>query len=127
MVLVDTSIWIDYLRSKEERLINLLEQGQVSIHPMVIGELACGYLHNRQQLLSLLKNLSYVKEATHNEALYCLEENKLMGKGIGFIDLHLLASTLMTSNTTFWTRDRRLYNLAELMGVCWKNADEAGH
>ncbi|MEE9395792.1 MAG: type II toxin-antitoxin system VapC family toxin [Methylococcales bacterium] len=117
MVLVDTSIWIDHLRSKDERLVNLLEQGQVSIHPMIIGELACGYLHNRQQLLSLWKNLSYVTEATHNEAVHCLEENKLMGKGIGFIDLHLLASTLLTANTTLWTRDRCLHNLAELIGV----------
>ncbi len=123
MVLVDTSIWVDHLRSKDQQLIHLLEQGKVSIHPMIIGELACGYLHQRQQLLGLLKNLSCVTEATHDEALHCLESNQLMGKGIGFIDLHLLASTLLTSNTSLWTRDRRLDDLAATLNICWNHAD----
>ena len=121
MVLVDTSVWIDHLRSKDEQLINLLEQSQVSIHPMIIGELACGYLHHRQQLLNLWKYLPCVTEATHNEALHCLENKQLMGKGIGFIDLHLLASTLLTSNTSLWTRDRRLHHLAEKLKLCWRS------
>jgi predicted nucleic acid-binding protein len=122
MVLVDASIWIDHLRLKDEQLITLLELGQVFIHPMIIGELACGYLQNRQQLLSLWNNLPCVTEASHNEALHCLEKNKLMGKGIGYIDLHLLASTLLTSNTSVWTRDRRLDDLAERLNICWKSA-----
>lgn len=122
MVLVDSSVWVDHLRSKDQQLINLLEQGQVSIHPMIIGELACGSLHNRQQLLSLLGNLSCVTEATHNEALHCLEKNKLMSKGIGFIDLHLLTSTLLTANAFLWTRDRRLHNLATTLDICWRNS-----
>jgi predicted nucleic acid-binding protein len=122
MMLVDTSVWIDHLRAKDEQLIKLLEQSQVSIHPMIIGELACGYLNQRQQLLNLWKNLPCVTEATHHEALHCLENNKLMGKGIGFIDLHLLASTLLTPNTILLTRDRRLHDLAELLNVCWKSA-----
>ncbi|MBV1916150.1 MAG: type II toxin-antitoxin system VapC family toxin [Pseudomonadales bacterium] len=121
MVLVDTSVWIDHLRSTDEQLVNLLEQGLVSIHPMIIGELSCGYLQNREQLLSLWKNLSGVNETTHNEAMYCLERNDLMGKGIGFIDLHLLASTLLTPNTSLWTGDRRLQRLAESLGICWQS------
>jgi predicted nucleic acid-binding protein len=122
MMLVDTSVWIDHLRAKDEQLIKLLEQSQVSIHPMIIGELACGYLHQRQQLLSLWNNLPRVTEASNKEVLHCLEKNQLMGKGIGFIDLHLLASTLLTPNTFLWTRDRRLHGLAKQFDICWKNA-----
>ena len=120
-VLVDTSIWIDHLREKDEQLISLLKQNQVLMHPMIRGELACGCLHNRNQLLSLLKNLPQVPEATHDEALYCLEKHELMGKGIGFIDLHLLASSFLAKDTFLWTRDRRLHKLALLLKVSWES------
>jgi len=119
-VLVDTSVWIDHLRNKDEPLISLLKQNQVLMHPMIRGELACGCLHNRDQLLSLLKNLPQMPEATHDEALYCLEKHTLMGKGIGFIDLHLLASTFLAQNALLWTRDRRLNKLAQALNVSWK-------
>jgi len=119
-VLVDTSVWIDHLRNKDEQLISLLKQNQVLMHPMIRGELACGCLHNRDQLLSLLKNLPQMPEATHDEALYCLEKHTLMGKGIGFIDLHLLASTFLAQNALLWTRDRRLNKLAQALNVSWK-------
>ena len=121
-VLVDTSVWIDHLRDKDEHLISLLKQNQVLMHPMIRGELACGCLHNRDQILSLLKNLPQVSEATHDEALYCLEKHKLMGKGIGFIDLHLLASTFLAKNALLWTRDRRLHKLALSLNLSWKTA-----
>ncbi len=120
-ILVDTSIWIDHLREKDEQLISLLKQNQVLMHPMVRGELACGCLHNRNQLLSLLKNLPQVPEATHDEVLYCLDKHELMGKGIGFIDLHLLASTLLAKDSLLWTRDRRLHKLALSLKVCWES------
>lgn len=122
MVLVDTSVWIDHLRSKSKPLISLLEQSQVSIHPMIIGELACGNLRHRTQLLGLWENLPHVVEASHSEVLLCLEKNRLMGKGVGFIDLHLLSSTLLSTNTSLWTHDRRLQNLAESLGISWKTA-----
>jgi len=118
-VLVDTSVWIDHLRDRDEQLISLLKQNQVLMHPMIRGELACGCLHNRDQILSLLKNLPQVPEATHDEALYCLEKHRLMGKGIGFIDLHLLASTFLAKNALLWTRDRHLHELAQSLNVCW--------
>jgi len=121
-VLVDTSVWVDHLRAKDEQLISLLKQNQVLMHPMIRGELACGCLHNRDQILSLLKNLPQVSEATHDEALYCLEKHTLMGKGIGFIDLHLLASTFLAKNALLWTRDRRLNKLAQSLNVCWNPA-----
>jgi len=118
--LVDTSVWIDHLRDKDEPLISLLKQNQVLMHPMIRGELACGCLHNRDQILSLLKNLPQVSEATHDEALYCLEKHKLMVKGIGFIDLHLLASTFLANNALLWTRDRRLHKLAQSLNLGWE-------
>lgn len=118
-ILVDTSVWVDHLRAKDEQLISLLKQNRVVMHAMVRGELACGCLHNRDQLLSLLKSLPHVPEATHEEALYCLDKHNLMGKGIGFIDLHLLASSLLAKNTLLWTRDRRLMSLADLLNLSW--------
>ena len=120
-ILVDTSVWIDHLRDKDEQLIGLLKQNQVLMHSMVRGELACGYLHNRVQILDLLNNLPKIPEASHDEALYCLEMHELMGKGIGFIDLHLLASTLLAKNALLWTRDRRLLKLAQFLSVDWKH------
>ncbi len=121
-ILVDTSVWIDHLRDKDEQLIGLLKQNQVLMHPMVRGELACGYLHNWVQVLDLLNNLPKIPEASHDEAIYCLEMHELMGKGIGFIDLHLLASTLLAKNALLWTRDRRLLKLAQFLNVDWKHA-----
>jgi len=118
-VLVDTSIWIDHLRANNELLVMLLKQNKVLMHPMIRGELACGCLHHRGQFLSLLKDLPQSVEATHSEALYCLESNDLMGKGIGFIDLHLLASTFLMSDVLLWTRDRRLHKLAVSLNISW--------
>jgi len=118
-ILVDTSVWIDHLRKKDDHLVNLLQHNQVLIHPMIRGELACGCLHNRDQFLSLLNNLPKAAEATHDEVFFCLEKHMLMGKGVGFVDLHLLASTLLSNNALLWTRDRRLQNLAQLLNVSW--------
>ena len=117
MVLVDTSVWIDHLRSDDEQLSHLLEQGQVHMHPMILGELACGNLQNRPHLLGLWERLPFAVEATHTEALHCLEKNRLMGRGIGYIDLHLLASVLLSPDTVLWTRDHRLQQIASDLGV----------
>lgn len=112
MILVDTSVWIDHLRKKEDQLTALLEQSQVFMHPMVLGELACGSLKNRKQLVGLWQNLPMITQATDAEALYCLEKRQFMGRGIGYVDLHLLAATLLSSGTLLWTRDRRLRAIA---------------
>ena len=119
-ILVDTSVWVGHLRDKDEQLVSLLKRNQVLMHPMIRGELACGCLHNRDQILNLLNNLPRISEATHDEALYCLERHKLMGKGIGFVDLHLLASTFLAKNTLLWTRDRRLHKLSQALNLCWE-------
>ncbi len=90
---MDTSVWIDHFRGIDAQLVDLLNQNRVLMHPMILGEMACGCLHNRSQLLALLRNLPGIIDASHDEALFCLEQYKIMGKGIGFIDLHLLAAT----------------------------------
>lgn len=120
MILVDTSVWVDHLRLGNPTLSQLLGQGQVSMHPMIIGELVCGNLHNRAQLLSLWRNLPSSAEASHEEAIYLLEAHELMGKGIGFIDLHLLASTQLSTHTRLWTLDKRVAGIAESLGIAFK-------
>ena len=119
MILADTSVWVDYLRRGDRTLAELLSQDRICIHPMIIGELACGNLRHRAQLIGLWKNLPHVAEASHDEALFCLDSHHLMGSGIGFIDLHLLASALLTPGTLLWTHDRRLKLLAQSLGLAF--------
>jgi hypothetical protein len=121
MILVDTAVWVDHLRHGDETLKLLLTQGQVFIHPLIIGELACGHLQNRKQLIDLWQSLPCSVEASHEEALLFIESHQLMGKGIGFVDLHLLASTQLTANTRLWTRDKRLVSIAESLGVAFSD------
>lgn len=116
MILVDTSVWIDFLRSGDEELSALLTQNQVCMHPMILGELACGNLKNRSALLQLWGNLPQAQVASHSEALYFLEHHNLMGRGIGYVDLSILASTHLSPHTLLWTRDKRLGQLAESFG-----------
>lgn len=117
MVLVDTSVWVDFLRKGDNALSALLSQNSVCMHSMIIGELACGHLRNRGQLIGLWENLPQITEASHEEALYCLNAHKLMGRGIGFIDLHLLASTLLTPGVSLWSHDRRLTTIASSLHI----------
>ena len=119
MILVDTSVWIDHLRKGDDTLISLLNSTQVATHPFVIGELACGNLSNRVIFLSLLKNLPTIQAALHDEVLYFIEHNQLMGRGIGFIDAHLLASLALSKQTFLWTQDKRLAALAEKLGMAF--------
>lgn len=112
MILVDTSVWVEHLRSGNATLAAELEAGRVLAHPLVIGELACGSLRNRREVLDLLGRLPSVPTATHAEALAFLEGRALMGRGIGFIDVHLLASTALAVPAQLWTHDRRLAAIA---------------
>jgi len=119
MILVDTSVWVDHLRKREPALERLLEAGRVFIHPFIIGELACGNIKHRETILFLLKDLPAATVATHDEALLYIEKNTLMGKGIGYIDIHLLASVALSCACSLWTRDKRLHMVAEHMGSAW--------
>ena len=106
-MLVDTSVWVDHLRHGNSRLAGSLERGEVECHPFVIGELACGRIARRAEVLSLLAALPSVIEADHHEVLRFIESSGLVGRGLGLIDAHLLASALLTG-TFLWTRDRTL-------------------
>lgn len=117
MILVDTSIWIDHLRQGDERLSNLLNQGQVLAHPFVIGELALGNLQNRGAILDALQDLPQSPVATDSEVLGFIQENFLYGRGIGYIDAHLLAAVRLSPGATFWTRDKRLLAAGKNLGL----------
>lgn len=117
MILVDTSVWIDHLREGEPELEVLLHESRVLVHAFVIGELACGNLRNRSEILRLLGDLPHAIRATDEEVLACIEARELMGRGIGYADAHLLASGLLTPGTRLWTRDRRLHCAAADLGV----------
>lgn len=108
MILVDTSIWIDHLRTRDEQLTQLLEAGQVLAHPFVIGELALGNLRNRDAVLGALQDMPQAAVATEPEVLRFIGEKGLFGLGIGYIDAHLLAAVLLTPGSLLWTRDKRL-------------------
>jgi predicted nucleic acid-binding protein len=116
VILVDTSVWIDHLRSGEPRLASLLEAGQVCVHDFVIGELACGSLRARSTVLGLLATMPRAGRAEEDEVLGLIERFQLMGRGIGYVDAHLLASS-MIAHARLWSRDRRLVAIAAELGV----------
>ena len=117
MTLVDTSVWIEHLRAEDKKLTTLLNSSQVLTHPMVVGELACGNLRNRREILSLLGGLPQVLVATDDEVLFFIERHRLMGRGIGYIDAHLLASTALTQSARLWTHDQRLVQVASELNL----------
>jgi len=119
VILVDTSIWIDHLRAGDPALAALLQNGQVISHPWVIGELALGYLTRRNEILGLLGNLPQALMATDLEVLAMIEEHRLVGRGIGYVDAHLLASTLLTVGSAVWTADHRLAAAAGRLGIAY--------
>jgi predicted nucleic acid-binding protein len=116
MILVDTSIWIDHFRKGERELVALLNEGLVLCHPFVIGELACGSMKNRDEILSLLAALPEARLATHEEALHLVSSRNGHGKGLGWIDVHLLASALL-SKCTLWTKDKAMGAMARKLRV----------
>ena len=117
MILVDASIWIDHLRHGVPTLSRLLEGKQVLTHAFVIGELALGNVPNRPSLLAELRKLPHAVAATNEEAVALIDPYALSGRGIGFVDLHLVAATLLTPGASLWTRDRRLRVVAEGIGI----------
>lgn len=116
MTLVDTSVWVAHLRSGNPRLSDLLREGQVLCHPFIIGELACGNLHNRKEILGLLAALPQASTAEHPEVIALLESSRLYGRRLGWIDLHLLASALL-AHCELWTLDRPLQQAADALKI----------
>ena len=117
MILVDTSIWIDHLHRTEPDLVAVLEEAEVCLHPMIIGELALGSLRDRSAILSMLADLPAVSVATHAEVLQLIESNALYGTGLSLVNAHLLAALRLSEATKLWTRDRRLHPAARRLGV----------
>lgn len=118
MVLVDTSVWVHHLRFSNPELVSLLNNAEVMIHPFVIGELACGNLKNRNEILTLLHSLPAVSQADDDEILFFVEKNKLFGKGVGLIDVHLLSSSKL-ENILLWTTDKKLEKVANKLNLAY--------
>ncbi|OQY00957.1 MAG: VapC toxin family PIN domain ribonuclease [Desulfobacteraceae bacterium 4572_130] len=116
MVLADTCVWVKHFRKGQKHLIQLLEQGFVVCHPFIIGELACGGLKNRSEIIQLLEALPKVDVLEHAEIMEFIETRKLMSIGIGYVDIHLLGSSLLSS-TPLWTFDKSLAKAANLQNI----------
>jgi predicted nucleic acid-binding protein len=122
LILVDTSVWVDHFRKGDPQLTGLLELGVVAMHPFVVGELACGSLADRSTILELLQDLPTAVVAESEELLGFIERHGLHGKGIGYVDVHLLASVTLTDGAKLWTRDKRLRAAADELGFTHQEA-----
>ena len=118
MVLVDTSVWVAHLRAGAIGLEALLNEGHVVCHPFIVGEIACGNLRNRSGILSLLQALPAAVQAEHEEVMQFIENDNLMGKGLGYIDMHLLASARLTE-VPLWTLDKKLNEVSSKLGLAY--------
>ncbi len=117
MILIDTSVWIDHLRSGDRELAALLDADRARVHPFVIGELACGNLARRGEILAMVRNLPALSRADDPEVLHFIEQNRLMGRGIGYVDAHLLAAAALAPPARLWTRDKLLRSVAADLGL----------
>ena len=117
MILADTSVWIDHFRRGNARLVAALEWQQVATHPVVIGELACGEMPNRTEVMVRLQKLPVAPIASDTEVLALIESRRLMGRGLGYMDVHLLAAALLSPELELWTLDAPLASAAERLGV----------
>ncbi|HEY2444882.1 MAG TPA: PIN domain-containing protein [Rhizomicrobium sp.] len=120
MILVDTSVWVDHLRTGNALLAALLNAGSVLTHPFVIGELALGHIRRRQTVLVALSDLPQANIATASEVLQFIDGQTLFGRGIGYVDVHLLAAARLTAGAELWTKDSRLHRVAEELGLAMK-------
>lgn len=118
MVMVDTSVWIDHLKNNNNQLVELLNENKVFCHPLVIGELACGNIKNRFEILTLLKSLPQTVNISHDDILFFIEENKLMGLGLGYIDIQILRSSIL-SGIPLWTLDKKLAECSKRFDICY--------
>lgn len=120
MILADTSVWVDHLRTRDEALSTCLNEDRIVTHPFVIGELAMGNLPNRAPVLDALKQLRRTIVASDEEVLDFIERHNIAGIGIGYVDAHLLASVRLTAGSELWTRDKRLLLAAKRIGMAVK-------
>jgi predicted nucleic acid-binding protein len=118
MVLVDTSVWVSHFREGNSQLASLLNRGEVMCHPIIIGEISCGTFRNRKEILSLLQLLPSAIQARHEEVIGFIETFQLMGKGLGYIDMHLAASARLTG-IPIWTFDTKLHKATQELGIAF--------
>ena len=116
-ILADTSVWIDYLRQGDSDLAKQVHDGNIVMHGMILGELAVGNFKQRKLLLKRWRSLPSIATAADSQVLDFLESHQLMGKGIGWIDLHLLTAVSLSEETLLWTRDKRLKAIAAELGI----------
>jgi len=116
MVLIDTSIWIDHFRNSNDQLVELLNDGEVFCHPLIIGELACGNIKNRKEILTALQALPQSSVVDHDEIMFFIDKNQIMGKGLGYSDIALLASALVTM-IPLWTFDQKPSAIAKKLNI----------
>lgn len=119
MILADTSIWIDHLRASDAELADLLTAGLVLAHPFIIGELALGSLKDRKIVIAAMQGLPQAPVASHVEVMALIESRRLFSLGIGYVDAHLIAATLLAPGSALWTRDRRLAAAAARIGIAY--------
>jgi predicted nucleic acid-binding protein len=117
LILIDTSVWIDHLRADNSALKRLLNAGRALTHPFVIGELALGQMRQRETILAALSDLPRAELATDAEVLGFINRETLFGRGVGYLDVHLLASVRLTAGAKLWTRDTRLRHVAAELGL----------
>jgi predicted nucleic acid-binding protein len=117
LILVDTSVWVDHLRAGNETLAAMLDAVMVLTHPFVIGELSLGNLRERSNVLGALSDLPHAAIATDAEVLHFIDRHSLFGRGVGYVDAHLLAATRLTAGAALWTTDRRLHGIAAELGL----------
>jgi predicted nucleic acid-binding protein len=126
MILADTSVWVDHLRADDKALAALLNAGMVLSHPFVIGELALGNLRQRETVLNALADLPQASVATDAEVLHFIERHALSGRGIGYVDAHLLAAVTLNAGAKLWTKDKRLHGVAVQFGLAIKFSESRG-
>jgi predicted nucleic acid-binding protein len=119
VILVDTSVWVDHFRVSEPGLVAILGDEAVLTHPFVVGELACGNIKNRAEILDLIGRLPTPPIGTDAEALELIDRHQLNSKGVGYIAIHLLASTLLMPTARLWTKDRRLASIASALKISY--------
>lgn len=117
MILADTSVWADHLRRSDAAFTDLLMRGDIVMHPFVVGEIALGFLHRRADWLARFSEMPTLHVADPEEVLVLIERQKLIAVGIGYVDAHLLATTLMTATCRLWSRDKRLARIAARLGI----------
>ena len=126
MILVDTSVWVDHLRAGDKALTGLLDAGMVLTHPFVIGELALGNLRQRELVLNALSDLPCARIATDAEVLHFIDRHVLFGRGVGYVDVHLLAGVRLMAGAELWTNDKRLHGIAAQLGLAFMPRQRRG-